>query len=1080
MSKISTNIKSSITRNILAVVFSIALTTLTVFGQAKTDADVRPLTIEKSVERELKGDEAHSYTLTLQAGQFLNVFVEQKGIDVVVSLFDADGKKIIEVDSPNGTQGAEPIAAIIETAGNYRLQVRSLEKSAAGKYEAKIIELRTATEKDKNQFAAEKMFAEGEVLRLQGKAESLRGAIKKYEEALSLYRAVGDKSGEANAMNHIGVIYSSLSENQKALDFMNQSLPIYRAIGDKLGEAATLGNIGSRYSVLGEKQKALDYFQLSLPLVRTVGDKSGEAITLSNIGAIYRDLGEKPKALEYYNQALLLHRAISDKAGEATTLNNIGFVYSDLGEKQKALEHFNQALPIYRAVGNKRLEAAILNNIGLIYSDLSDQQKALDYYNQALPLRRASGDKAGESRTLSNIGFVYNALGERQKALEFYNQSLTLSRAVKLKEQEAKTLNNIGLVYNALGDKPQALKYYNESLPLSRIVGDKQQEAATLRNTGTVYNDLGEQEKAFNYFQLSLPLSRSVGDKAGQARTFDWLMTYWKSLNNSRLAVLYGKQSVNLYQELRQNINALDKETQKTYLKSIEKTYRRLAEILIAQGRIPEAEQVLAMLKEEEYFQFVRRDDDLAAALDKRINLSPSEKDALERSDKIADELTQLGSEYAKLEKERNKPNITDENAKAILARQDAINEKLKDARIALDKFLEALKQEFSQQDKRVAAVEEGLQAEVKSWGDAQAVVISTIVGKENLSIIVTTPEIQTAHIVPISEEKINLLVGDFRAALTDPNSDPKLAAQKLYDVLIKPLEKDLSGARAQTLIWSLDGNLRYAPMAALWDKDKGYLIQRFANVVITLASRGNLAARPEGKKAWQALGVGVSKAVGGFQALSYVPEELDSIVSDSSIAPKSRRKSVLSGKLLLDEKFTSDAFRSNLGRYPIVHAATHFSFVSGVKDEALESFLLLGDGKKLTLAQIQNSGTIFNGVQLLALSACDTAYGGKDADGREIEGFGALAQKKGAKAVMATLWRVADESTRDLMIKFYGDYQKPNFTKAEALRQAQLTLLQEPDKAIGGRTVKTAIDLSQQFKHPYYWGSYILIGNWW
>jgi len=98
-----------------------------------------------------------------------------------------------------------------------------------------------------------------------------------------------------------------------------------------------------------------------------------------------------------------------------------------------------------------------------------------------------------------------------------------------------------------------------------------------------------------------------------------------------------------------------------------------------------------------------------------------------------------------------------------------------------------------------------------------------------------------------------------------------------------------------------------------------------------------------------------------------------------------------LSGRLSLDEKFTSEAFRSNLGRYPIVHAATHFRFISGVKDEALESFLLLGNGEKLTLAQNQNSGTIFNGVQLLTLSACDTAYGGKDADGRESEGFGAL-----------------------------------------------------------------------------------------
>jgi CHAT domain-containing protein len=169
-----------------------------------------------------------------------------------------------------------------------------------------------------------------------------------------------------------------------------------------------------------------------------------------------------------------------------------------------------------------------------------------------------------------------------------------------------------------------------------------------------------------------------------------------------------------------------------------------------------------------------------------------------------------------------------------------------------------------------------------------------------------------------------------------------------------------------------------------------------------------------------------------------------------------------MAGRRLLYEQFTYYAFRNQLGRFPVVHAATHFKFVSGTRDEALNSFLLLGNGEKLTLAQIQNAGTIFNGVHLLTLSACNTASGGKDADGREIEGFGVMAQKKGAKAVMATLWAVADESTRQLMVDFYRLYQKPGTTKAEALRQAQLTLLKD-----------------EKFAHPYFWSPFILIGNW-
>ena len=170
---------------------------------------------------------------------------------------------------------------------------------------------------------AERLFEEGMTLYQQGSAESLRQAIQKWQEARLLYRAVGDRGGEATTLNNIGLVYSALGEKQKALDFYNQALPILRA----------------------------------------VGDRGGEATTLNNIGGVYDDLGEKQKALDFYNQALPIRRAVGDRGGEATTLNNIGAVYNALGEKQKALDFFNQALPISRAVGDPYLEVTILDNI---------------------------------------------------------------------------------------------------------------------------------------------------------------------------------------------------------------------------------------------------------------------------------------------------------------------------------------------------------------------------------------------------------------------------------------------------------------------------------------------------------------------------------------------------------------------------------------------------------------------------------------------------------------------------------------------------------------------------------------------
>ncbi|WP_420372423.1 CHAT domain-containing protein [Microcystis aeruginosa] len=264
----------------------------------------------------------------------------------------------------------------------------------------------------------------------------------------------------------MGLVYSSLGEKQEALKYYNQALPILRAVGYRGGEATTLNNIGFVYDSLGEKQEALKYYNQALPILRAVGNKSVEATTLNNIGLVYWDLGEKQEALKYYNQALPIYRAVEDKGGEAGTLNNIGLVYSELGEKQEALKYFNQALPILRAVGNKGGEATSLNNIGAVYSDLGEKQEALKYYNQALPICRAVGNKGGEATTLNNIGSVYHSLGEKQEALKYFNQALPIYRAVGDKGGEANTLNNMAFLERSRGNLQQAQTHIQAAIEI--------------------------------------------------------------------------------------------------------------------------------------------------------------------------------------------------------------------------------------------------------------------------------------------------------------------------------------------------------------------------------------------------------------------------------------------------------------------------------------------------------------------------------------------------------------------------------------------------------------------------------------
>ncbi|MSR84794.1 MAG: tetratricopeptide repeat protein, partial [Candidatus Latescibacteria bacterium] len=131
----------------------------------------------------------------------------------------------------------------------------------------------------------------------------------------------------ATTLTSLGGVYSALGDKQQALAYYQQALPLFRQVGDPSGEAATLTNLGLVYSALGDQQQALAYYQQALPLFRQVGDRSGEATTLTNMGSVYDALGDKQQALAYYQQALPLCRQVGDPSGEATTLNNLGSVY---------------------------------------------------------------------------------------------------------------------------------------------------------------------------------------------------------------------------------------------------------------------------------------------------------------------------------------------------------------------------------------------------------------------------------------------------------------------------------------------------------------------------------------------------------------------------------------------------------------------------------------------------------------------------------------------------------------------------------------------------------------------------------
>jgi CHAT domain-containing protein/Tfp pilus assembly protein PilF len=814
-------------------------------------------------------------------------------------------------------------------------------------------------------------------------------------------------------------------------------------------------------------RSALQKFLATLPLWHAAGDGYEEALTQESIGNIHSAFGEHQKALDYFAQALSLRRAVGDRAGEAATLNNMGYANDALGQLQKALDFYNQALTVERALGNRSGEAVTLNNIGTIYGALGQLQKALDYFNQALPLRRAMGDRSGEAAALNNIARIYKDLGEKQKALEYFNLALPLERAVADRAEEGATLNNIGSVYDDLGDKQNALNYYNQALPIRRAAGDRYGEAVTLSNIGSVHSQSGEQQQALDDFNQSLALFRAVKDPLGQAQVLSNLMAAWRDQKQLETAAFFGKLAVNEIQQVRSNIRGMEKEAQHSFLGSKEKTYRELADILISQGRLPEAQQVLDLLKNEEYFEFIRRDGREAASLTAPLALTKKEEELSRQYDANASSVTAIANERAAL---LNKPSRTADEEKHLtdLAAQ------LKQANQAWSKFLDDLHTELAkstQPQTTVQSLQENasaLQKVVRQLG-AGTVALYTLVGEEKFHVILVTPTVQLAREFPIKSADLNKKIAAFRDALLDPNSDPVPQAQELYKILVGPVAKDLEGAQATTLMWSLDGVLRYIPLAALHD-GHAYLLEKYRNIVFTPASVPELAARPAVTE-WRGLAMGVSKSYGGMSTLPAVPAELRAIIRE---AGTSESAGVMTGHTMLDDNFTEDNLKhSLLQKYPLIHIASHFVFGPG---DDTASYLLLGgkqsQGQRLTLAEINDDPDIsFNDVELLTLSACNTALT-IPGDGREVDGLGILAQRKGAKAVMATLWSVYDPSTSLLMQTFYRNWTTGSPTsKAEALRRAQLALLH----GAPGQTTSA----KPPYAHPYYWAPFILIGNW-
>ncbi|MFI5387140.1 MAG: CHAT domain-containing protein, partial [Fimbriimonadales bacterium] len=321
----------------------------------------------------------------------------------------------------------------------------------------------------------------------------------------------------------------------------------------------------------------------------------------------------------------------------------------------------------------------------------------------------------------------------------------------------------------------------------------------------------------------------------------------------------------------------------------------------------------------------------------------------------------------------------------------------------------------------------------------------------------------------------------DFRSALANRGSDVKSRGEAIYKLVLQPVVEALEGSGAHHVIWSTDGVLRYIPLAAIWD-GRRYLIEH-ENLEFTLYNPLELQSltSPVGNPQMAAFAA-PDGAPPRFSALRGAEAELKAVVKDNLHG----LHGVVPGYGLERQNFNRttflDAIRDRESN--VLHIASHF-VVSG---KSLDSELLLGKGGTITLREILGAEqNRFGHLELICLSACNTATPGEGAGGGEVDSFLGLALDQGAKAVIASLWSISDDSTPVLMRRFYEEWRAhPDLGKAHALKAAQLAMLRGQIGPSGSSDANRASNAARpvpgsfvKFEHPYFWAPFILFGNW-
>ncbi|HAX84929.1 MAG TPA: hypothetical protein DCY91_01385 [Cyanobacteria bacterium UBA11370] len=821
-------------------------------------------------------------------------------------------------------------------------------------------------------------------------------------------------------------------------------------------DASQLLQQGREFYQTGQFSQAATVWQQAAQSYQSQGNKLNQAVALSYLSLAYQQLGELSQATQAITNSLDLLQTEAHQNNSssqlpilAQALNTKGSLELAQGQAEQALTTWQQAAATYSKVGDQE------GQIGCLINQAQAQQ-ALGFY------LRARQTLAGVEQTLAqqpdlelkstgllSLGNVLRLVGDFKESERILKESLAVAEQLALPYDLGTILLSLGNTAHAQQDNDTALTYYQQAAAQSTskttqlqarlnqlsvlIEGKRASDAQTLLpQIQSELSNLPPSQTAvyaqINFGMSLMKLSSTLGDTPNTmdkgkitkdvAQILAKAVQQAKTLGDRRSLSLALGSLGGLYEETQQWTDAEDLTQQALILSQAinasDISYRWQWQL----GRL---------LK-------VQNDSNGAiAAYGEAINTLQSL-----RSDLVA-----INSEVQFSFREAVEP-VYREFVSLLLQDNNTETppEQLERARKVIESLQLAELDNFFR-----AACLNATSVEIDTV-DRKAAVIYPIILPDRLEVIVSLPQQPLRHYsTALTQDQIESDLAKLRQNLTRRISSSYLdISQQVYNWLIRPVERDLSATNVETLVFVLDGSLRNIPMAALYDGEQ-FLIQKYA--ISVAPGLELLDPKPLGERKLQVLTAGLSDARQEFPPLPNVEIEIKEI------------ESLVSTKVLFNQDFTKANIQNALSSvsFPVVHLATHGQFSSNAEG----TFILTWDDRidvnelnnLLQTSDLSRSQPI----ELLVLSACETAKGDK----RAALGIAGVAVRAGARSTLATLWSVSDEATATLMGQFYKELTSSSITKAQALRQAQLSILQNP----------------KYEKHPYYWAPFVLVGNW-